>query len=119
MDMQANSPSQVEPDNIDVGLLAIVGAFIGVVVLLIVVLLQAWFYNWKAEITAARTLPGDAPQTPYGRALIEQQEQLNSYHWANRESKTRAIPIERAMELVVKEMSGEKEKAEGGRRKAE
>ena len=34
---------QVEPDELNVGLIAVVGTFIGVVVLLVVVLLEAWF----------------------------------------------------------------------------
>lgn len=97
--------SQIEPDEVNVGLLTIVGALGGVVVLLIVVLLQAWFYNWRDDLTTARAVKSNDPQMPLGRALIEQQEQINSYHWINREAKRRAIPIERAMELVARELA--------------
>ena len=44
------NPSQVEPDEVNVGLLGVVGTFLAVVVVLIVVLLQAWFYNWRASM---------------------------------------------------------------------
>jgi len=96
--------STVEYDELNAGLLGMIGAFIAVVVLLIVVLLQAWFYNWRGEIAATTTLATNDPQTPLGRAILEQQQQINGYRWINREAHVRAIPIERAMEVVVQEM---------------
>ena len=56
-------------------------------------------------MAATRTLPADEPQTPLGRRMLEQQEKINSYHWVNREAEVRAIPIDRAMELVAQEMA--------------
>ncbi len=106
-----NSP-QVEPDEVNAGLLGVVGTFLAVVVVLIVVLLQAWFYNWRASIAQERTLPSDSPQTPLGRALVEQRETIGSYHWINREAKVRAIPVGRAMELVAQEMAAVQESAD-------
>ena len=97
--------SQVEPDVTNVGLLSVIGAFIGVVLLLIVVLMQAWFYSWKEEAAANRSIASDDPQTALGRAKIEQEEQINSYRWVQREAGVRAIPIQRAMDLVAKEMA--------------
>ena len=100
-----NQQSSVEPDEVNVGLLAVVGTFSAVVVVLIVVLLQAWFYNWRGSMADAKVLPMNSPETPLGRALVEQQEKINSYHWVNREGQVRAIPIQRAMELVALEMA--------------
>ncbi len=51
--------SHIEPDDIGVGMLTVLFAFVAVVVLLIVVLLQAWFYNWKVDLLAQRTGPID------------------------------------------------------------
>ncbi len=56
--------SHVEPDDIGVGMLTVLFAFVAVVVLLIVVLLQAWFYNWKVGLMAERTGPVDVQQAP-------------------------------------------------------
>ncbi|MGA2618193.1 MAG: hypothetical protein ABSF26_11320 [Thermoguttaceae bacterium] len=95
----------VERDEVDIGLLSVVGTFIATVVLLIAILLQAWFYDWRAELTEGRSRPATDPQTALGQALLEQQEQINHYHWINREAGTRAIPIQRAMELVVRELA--------------
>ncbi|MGD0900073.1 MAG: hypothetical protein ABR915_19740 [Thermoguttaceae bacterium] len=104
----------VERDEVSIPMLALVGALIAVVVVLIAILLQAWFYAGKAELTAERTLPATDPQTPLGQALLEQQAQINSYRWLNREAGTRAIPIQRAMEVVVREMAVEQDSAKGG-----
>ncbi len=100
-----DASGQFEGDEINAGLLTVIGAFLAVTVFLIVVLLQAWFYNWKADATAAGTIPASDPQSLLGRAVLEQQEQLNSYHWVQREANVRAIPIERAMQLVAAEMA--------------
>lgn len=97
--------SQVEPDEVNIPLLSIVGTFGAVVIVLIALLLQAWFYNWRGTIIDERTLPAGSPETPLGRATLEQQEQIGSYHWINREAGTRAIPIGRAMELLAEEMA--------------
>jgi len=106
--------SQVERDQVDAGLLGVIGVFIAVVLLLIVVMVQAWFYNWKRDVAATRTIPANDPRTQLGHALVEQQQQINSYHWINREALTRAIPIERAMELVAGEMAVEQSKSRQG-----
>ena len=71
-----NQKSSVEPDEVNVGLLAVVGTFAAVVVVLIVVLLQAWFYNWRGSVAEAKLLPMNSPETPLGRALLEQQEKI-------------------------------------------
>jgi hypothetical protein len=107
-----NGKSSVEPDEVNVGLLSVVGTFTAVVVVLIVVLLQAWFYNWRGSVANAKILPSNSPQTPLGRALVEQQEKINSYHWINREAHERAIPIGQAMELVARDMAAAQKSAE-------
>src|SRR5208337_753273 len=92
--------SHVEPDDIGVGLLTVLFSFVAVVVLLVVVLLQAWFYNWKLELLAERTGPIDVQETP--AAIAEKQlRRIETYGWADRKTQAQAIPIGRAMELVA------------------
>ena len=80
-------------------------------VLLIAVLLQAWFYNWKLDLSAQRSGPIDPNQTPAAIAKT-QIERIETYGWADPKTKQdRAIPIGRAMELVAAEFG------EGERRK--
>lgn len=99
--------SQVEPDDVDIGLLSIVGLFIAVVVFLIVVLCQAWFYDWKNDVATGRSAATDVSQMPLSQAVVEQESQINSYRWVSRDKGIRAIPIERAMELMTKELAAE------------
>ncbi len=103
----AGDLSPVERDEVDVGLLSVVGTFIATVVLLIGILLQAWFYDWRTELTEGRSLPATDPRTALGQARLEQQEQINHYHWINRKAGTRAIPIGRAMELVARQLAAD------------
>ena len=100
--------SHIEPDDIGVGMLTVLFAFVAVVVLLVVVLLQAWFYNWKVEVLA-RSRDEYVEQTPAAIAQ-EQLQRIETYGWADPKTKKgRAIPISRAMELVARELAAEKE----------
>ena len=96
--------SHVEPDDIGVGLLTVLFAFVAVVVLLVVVLLQAWFYNWKVEFLAQRTGPRRNRRRRDRRKTSPADRDLRL---GGQQARTRAIPISRAMELVAKELAGE------------
>ena len=95
---------RVEPDDIGVGLLTVVGAFVAVVVLLIAVLLQAWFYNWQFDALAQGRGPLDPQETPAAIAK-KQLQRIETYGWVDRKKEIRGIPIDRAMELVAKELA--------------
>ncbi len=97
--------SHIEPDDVGVGLLTVLGALVAVVVVLIVVLLQAWFYNWKVELSARQPSAWPAEKLPATIAKTQLQ-QIESYGWADpKTKKARGIPISRAMELVAKELA--------------
>ena len=95
--------SHIEPDDIGVGLLTVLVAFVAVVVLLIVVLLQAWFYNWKVELLG----PADRPDRRATDARRDRRETTpadrNLRLGGPQDQQARAIPISRAMELVAKD----------------
>ena len=90
-------------------MLTVVVRMVAVVVLLVAVLLQAWFYNWKVELIAQRSGPIDASrrrrQSPRsnsnGSRLMDGQIQR---------PQARAIPIGRAMELVAAELAAREER---------
>jgi hypothetical protein len=98
--------SPVEPDEVNTGVLLVTGSLLAVGVVLVVLLLQAWFYNWRGSVAEERALPSNSPETALGRTLFENREKITRYQWINREAGTRAIPISRAMELVAAEMAG-------------
>ena len=102
----ADGLSHVEPDEVGVGLLATIGAMVAVAVLLVIVLLQAWFYNWSRDALAGwRT--SDTVPAPLAQATEEQQAQIGGYHWVDRQTHTRAIPIEAAMKIEARELAAQ------------
>ncbi len=97
--------SHIEPDEIGVGMLIVLFAFCAIVILLIVVLLQAWFYNWKVDLLAQKADETVVQQTPADIARV-QLERIETYGWVDpKTKKERAIPIGRAMELVAEDMA--------------
>ena len=112
----AQDVSHIEPDDIGVGLLVVLGALVAVVVLLVAVLLQAWFYNWQGALQARNLQTQDlqaqenglinGQRTPAAIAQ-EQLQRIETYGWADDKKRARTIPISRAMELVAKEVAAE------------
>jgi hypothetical protein len=101
--------SHMEPDNIGVAVLTVLFAFVAVVIVLVVVLLQAWFYNWKVDLLAERMGPIDEQQTPAAIAKM-QIERIETTGWADPKTKKDwTIPIEQAMKSVVSEHSADVE----------
>lgn len=79
-----------------------------ILVFVAIVALQALFYTVQDQ-TISQINRGDPRRLTRLRA--EQQETLNSYAWKDEQNQVVAIPIERAMDLVVRELaSGEAEK---------
>jgi hypothetical protein len=99
------SPDYDRGEDTNIGVIVIVGVFFATGFFLIIVLVQAWFYDWQGSAAAAKTVPPGDPRTALGRMLVEQREQINSYRWVNREAGVRAIPIDRAMQRVAAEMA--------------
>ena len=93
-----------DPDTSTLALIGVVGA---ILIFVIIVLLQGLFYRVEqAEID--RKVLGQAPET-LTRIRAEQEEGLRSYRWINEQEGIVSIPIDRAMELVVREMSDREE----------
>ncbi len=100
--------SHVEPDNIGVGMMTVLFGLCGVSLVLMVVLLQAWFYNWKDDVIAERPRPESEPAA----IAAEQLKRIENYGWADPKKQIRAIPISRAMELIVQEFGAGSGKVE-------
>jgi hypothetical protein len=94
--------SQSDPDVPRTLYIAVVSV---ILVFVIVVGLQAWFYNIEEAEVLRKQSGQAAPELLRLRA--EQLEQLNEYRWADRKNNTVAIPIERAMQLVVDELAAD------------
>jgi hypothetical protein len=78
-----------------------VGAVGAILLVICVVLLQAYFYSAEKE-EAARKVVAVVPEE-LAQARAEQLGVLNSYRWIDEKAGIVGIPVARAMELVVAE----------------
>jgi hypothetical protein len=89
-----------DPDASAAIVFGIVGA---ILVFVVIVALQAMFYRMQNEELKKKTTT-EAPEE-LSRLIAEQQEQLNAYRWVNEKAGVAAIPIDRAMEITVRDLS--------------
>ena len=88
-------------EDIDTPLIVVVGILFAILTFVVIVLLQAWFYRIQAEEHHAKNV---APRSDeLTRAVADQEADLHRYRWLDRDEGLVGIPIERAMELVVRE----------------
>ncbi len=88
-------------ENLDTGLILTTGILLSVLVLVLILLVQGWFYKAQSDEYVRKIIEPRAEELASANA--EQQEALHSYRVVDAEQGTVAIPIERAMELVVRE----------------
>jgi hypothetical protein len=102
------SGQNVEPDmayqeDVNTPTVAVVGVVGAVLVFAAIVGLQAWFYNWQEQETYRKVVePANEELT---RLVAEQQVQLNRYHAIDSKTGVYGIPIDRAMDLVVRDLA--------------
>ncbi len=107
-------------EDINIPLVVTIGIVSVVLVYLSIAGMSAWFYRYEqAEIE--RKVFRDRFESLVN-LQVEQLERLNSYRWVDKEKGIIAIPIDRAMELTVRELSekrGDTGKAESSLRGTE
>lgn len=86
-------------DDIDIGMIVAVGVFSAIVVVVIVVGFQAYFYNLQEAELARKAV--EQPAWALRDLLLQQQMELNGYRWVDRDKGIVAIPIGLAMDLTV------------------
>jgi len=79
----------------------VVGVVSAILLVIVVVLLQAYYF-YSEQRESERKVVAVVPEE-LAQARAEQVGQLNSYRWIDEEAGVVAIPIERAMELLVTE----------------
>ena len=87
----------------------VVGIIGAIIMFVLIVAVQALFY--KEESDVARLYERDPGEARL--RLAEQQEALNAYRYVDEKAGVVAIPIERAMELVVNELAAEQPASTG------
>jgi hypothetical protein len=90
-------------DDLNTPKIAVVG-FIGVIVVFaIIILMQVMFYWAQSQQHLVKDI--DQPYLEVANLTADQQAKLAKYQWIDEKQKIVAIPIKRAMELVVDKLS--------------
>jgi hypothetical protein len=87
-------------DTSKIALVGFVGAF---VTFLVIIGLQVLYLSASNELTEERVI--QASTTDSDSVINEQKAKLTRYRWIDAQNDQAVIPIERAMELVVEELS--------------
>ncbi len=77
---------------------------IGTVLLLAIVLFAAALYYHAEDAQAARKVYARPPAHEVSALKSEQLEKLHAYRWVNEQERIVAIPIQRAIELTVRDL---------------
>jgi hypothetical protein len=85
--------------DLNIGLLAVIGVVSVLLLVEIVVVTQAYFYNTQEEEIAAKQV--NQPSEELNAIVADQQAELNSYRWVDRDKQRVSIPIRQAMERFV------------------
>ena len=91
-------PGTGDPDSPRVALVLALG---GVLLLVIIFLLQAFYYAYENRALGERVYGVEYTELRQLRA--DHQEQLRGYRWVNEKAGEVAIPIDRAIDLYVEE----------------
>jgi hypothetical protein len=106
--IRVEEDAHVQTDDINIPLVAVSVAFFAILMLVLVLGLQAWFYNADNAERAAKMIPQGAPGTPLGDMLANQRAELYGDKGSvnprmGKDSKAVRIPINDAMDDVVKQ----------------
>ena len=88
-------------ENLDTGLIVTIGVLLVVLTFVLILLVQGWFYQAQHEEYVRKVVEPRAEELLSAQA--EQQEAVTSYRVLDADAGKVGIPVERAMELVVRE----------------
>src|SRR5690606_21472899 len=92
-------------NDLNVPMIAVVGVMACIITLATVLGFHVLYYRAEKQQTLEKVVRAESAEA--GNLLANQQAKLARYGWLNREQGQVAIPIERAMDIVVKELAGE------------
>jgi hypothetical protein len=93
-------------DDIDTSTLGLVAVWSALITFLMVVGAQVLYFNFDKSIQAERVIA--QPEIKSDDVLNQQRGKLQSYAWVDRNKNQVAIPIDKAMEMVVRDLSAPK-----------
>jgi len=93
-------------DDPNVGKIALVGVIGAILLFVIIVAMQALFYNVEDAQRTSKLGVGDPNEL--GRLRAGQLEQLHTYRWIDKPNGVVGIPVDLSMDLIVREANDEK-----------
>ncbi len=93
-----------EQDDLNVPMIATVGAVSVILTVAIIYAVQALYFNFANSEAQRKVFL--APTADSDSRLAEQEAVLTRYSWVNRETNRVTIPIDRAMKLVIRDLQG-------------
>jgi hypothetical protein len=88
-------------ENLDTGMIVTIGVLLVVLTFVLILLVQGWFYQAQHDEYVRKVV--EPRSEDLASAIADQQESLHTYRMLDPDAGTVAIPVERAMELVVRE----------------
>lgn len=98
-------------DDTNTPTIALLGFLGAISVFAIIVLLEVVYYHVAAQQEYQKDI--SQPYVELSNVLQEQQARLETYRWVDEKKKIVAIPIQRAMDLVVGDLSADTKKTGG------
>lgn len=96
-------------DDIKTPVVAVVGILSVLATVAVIVGLQALYLRFERAEYRRKVVDAGTPEASH--QLAQQEAKLNRLGWINREQQTLAIPIDRAMQLVVQELRSQQQEA--------
>ncbi len=93
--------SETNRDDLNTPTIVLIGFLSAILLFVLIIGMQVVYYTFQEVEFNAKVLSQKPAELT--RALLEQQEKLNAYRWVNEASGTVAIPIQVAMDRVVKD----------------
>jgi hypothetical protein len=90
-------------DDLNTPKIAAVGFISAIIIFALIILMQVMYYWAESQQRVVKDI--DQPYLEYATLAADQQAKLAKYQWLDQKEKTVAIPIRRAMELVVEDLS--------------
>jgi len=88
-------------ENLDVPQIVTLGVLLVVLTFVTILVLQAWFYRSETAEHARKVI--EPRNEELASWLAAQEAELHAYRWLDRERDRVGIPIERAMDEIVRE----------------
>jgi len=88
-------------EDLNLPLILTIGILFVVLLFVLIVLLQAYFYEAERQEHYTKVIATRSEELDTARA--EQEQQLRGYRWTDQQQGIVGIPIEKAMELVVRD----------------